>query len=276
MNRDKIDSISLWAPFVCFWYNRNLILELAKRDVVGRYRGSFLGLAWSFLNPLVMLAVYTFVFSIIFQAKWQMPTGTSNVNFALVIFVGMIIHSLFAECINKAPSLIVSNANFVKKVIFPIDVLGWVSMASAIFHFVISLIILISAQLIFNNTFSHLTLLLPIIILPLIFMSMGFSWFLSSLGVYLRDISQVTAVVTTILMFLSPIFFPKSAIPEEYQFLIELNPLTIFIEETRNIILFQIMPDWIGVMKSYAASITLMYLGYLFFQKTRRGFADVL
>jgi lipopolysaccharide transport system permease protein len=276
MNRNEIDSIALWAPFLCFWRNRNLILELAKRDVVGRYRGSIFGLAWSFFNPLVMLSVYTFVFSIVFQAKWQINTGGSNVDFALMIFAGMIIHSLFAECINKSPTIIIGNVNFVKKVIFPIDILAWVSMGSAIFHFAISLLILVFAHLIFDGLFSWKAFLLPIVIMPLILMTMGISWFLSSLGVYLRDIGQLTSVITTILMFLSPIFFPASAIPEKYSYLIALNPLTTFIEETRNILLFSNMPNWEAIAKSYVISAVVMYLGYVWFQKTRRGFADVL
>lgn len=276
MNRNKIDSISPWAPVLCFWHNRNLIIELTKRDVIGRYRGSIFGLAWSFFNPLVMLSVYTFVFSIVFQAKWQITTGTSNVDFALMIFAGMIVHTLFAECINKSPTIIISNVNFVKKVIFPIDILAWVAMGSAIFHFAISLLILVCAHLLFDGLFSWNALFLPVVIIPLILMTMGISWLLSSLGVYLRDIGQLTSVITTILMFLSPIFFPASAIPEKYNYFIALNPLTTFIEETRNILLFSNMPNWEAVAKSYAISAVVMYLGYVWFQKTRRGFADVL
>lgn len=276
MNMGKKDSIAIWAPFLCFWHNKNLILELTKRDVIGRYRGSIFGLAWSFFNPLVMLSVYTFVFSIVFQAKWKLDVGANKVDFALMIFAGMIIHSLFAECINKAPSIIIGNANFVKKVIFPLDILAWVSMGSAIFHFTVSLLILVIAHLIFDGQFSWNIIFLPVVLLPLIFMTMGISWLLSSLGVYVRDIGQLTSVITTILMFLSPIFFPASAIPEKYSYLIALNPLTIFIEETRNILLFSLMPDWNSIIKSYVISAIVLYLGYAWFQKTRGGFADVL
>jgi lipopolysaccharide transport system permease protein len=276
MNFNSSVSAAPWVVFLNFWENRGLIFELTKRDVLGRYRGSLLGLAWSFFNPLIMLAVYTFVFSIVFQAKWQIDATDNQVNFAVIIFAGMMVHGLFAECINKSPSLIVNNANFVKKVIFPIDILVWVSMGSALFHFSISLIILLIVQLLFNNEFSSFVILLPVVILPLIFISIGISWVLSSLGVYLRDINQITAVVTMILMFVSPIFFPASAIPEKYQYILTINPLTIFIESTRDVLLFDRMPNWGSIFEAYLISIIVMSAGYWWFQKTRRGFADVL
>lgn len=262
--------------FISFWKYKGLILELAKREVIGRYRGSVFGLAWSFFNPLIMLSVYTFVFSIVFQAKWQLSEVSNKVDFAVIIFAGMIIHSLFSECLNRAPTLIISNANFVKKVIFPLDVLPWVIMAGAFFHFVISLVILVSVQYFLNGQFSPYIILLPLIILPLLFVALGLTWFLSSLGVYVKDISQMVGVITTILMFLSPIFFPITAIPEKYRYLLMLNPLTLFIEETRNVVLFAIMPNWVSIIKAYIISIFVMSSGYYWFQKTRGGFADAL
>lgn len=276
MNFNSFVSAVPCAVFVNFWKNKGLIFELTKRDVLGRYKGSLFGLAWSFFNPLIMLTVYTFVFSVVFQVKWSIDATDNKVNFAVIIFAGMMVHALFSECINKSPSLIINNANFVKKVIFPIDILVWVSMGSALFHFLISLIILLMVQLLFNNSFSSFVMLLPVIILPLIFISIGISWVLSSLGVYLRDINQITAVITMILMFVSPIFFPASAIPEKYQYILTINPLTIFIEGTRNVLLFERMPDWAGIIHAYLISIVVMSVGYWWFQKTRRGFADVL
>jgi lipopolysaccharide transport system permease protein len=258
-----------------FWRNRSLIKALVQREVIGRYRGSIFGLLWSFINPVFMLLVYTFVFSVVFKAKWG-GGSDSKIEFALILFAGLIIFNLFAECINRAPSLILSNANYVKKVVFPLEIFPWVSLGTAIFHSLISLCVWLIAYIIFYGM-PHLTvLLMPLIMLPFIFLIMGLSWGLSALGVYLRDISQLVGILTTALMFLSPIFYPITALPENYQRILLFNPLTHVIEFTRDIIFWGRWPDMTTLLLLLVANLLIAYIGFVFFQKSRKGFADVL
>ncbi len=259
-----------------FWRNRSLVLALTKREVVGRYRGSVMGMAWSLFNPILMLLIYTFVFSEVFKARWGVGGEESKSVFAIALFVGMIVHGLFAECINRAPGLILSNVNYVKKVIFPLEILPWVAFASALFHTLISLLVLLLAQLIFTQQLVWTALLFPLVLLPLVFATMGFAWFLAALGVYIRDIGQMTGIFTTVLMFLSPVFYPMSALPDKYQIWLQLNPLTFIIEEGRNTLIFGKTPDMGQWCIMLLAGVLIAWGGFAWFQKTRKGFADVL
>jgi lipopolysaccharide transport system permease protein len=257
------------------WRNYSLILTLAKREVVGRYRGSFLGIFWSFFNPLFMLAVFTFVFSVVFKARWG-GGSDSKTEFALVLFAGLIVFNLFSECINRAPVLILANVNYVKKVIFPLEILPWVVLGSAMFHAGISLGIWMTAYT-FLFGLPHVTaLLLPVVFLPLVLLIMGISWILASLGVYLRDVSQFVSILTTVLMFLSPIFYPVSALPEAYRPFLLLNPLMPAIEQARNVLYWGKTPDMIMLGVYFLVASFIAWLGFAWFQKTRKGFADVL
>ncbi len=258
------------------WRNRRLVWQMTKRDVVGRYRGSLMGLAWSFFNPVLMLAVYTFVFSVVFKSRWGGSGDESKVNFAIVLFVGMIIHGLFAECVNRAPGLILSNVNFVKKVVFPLEVLPMVAMCSTLFHTAISLAILLASMLLLQVAIPATLVFLPLVILPLIVGTMGLAWFLAATGVFVRDIAQTTGLVTTILLFLSPVFYPVSVLPPAYQFWIYLNPLTFFIEQTRDVMVWGRMPDWTGLVMYFMGATAIAWGGLLWFQKSRKGFADVM
>jgi len=257
------------------WRNRSLVKASIKREVLGRYRGSFMGILWSFFNPLFMLAVYTFVFSVIFKARWN-PGSESKTEFALVLFAGMIVFNLFSECINRAPGLILGNQNYVKKVVFPLEILPWVGLGAALFHGAISLGVWLIAYLIFFGV-PHATLVyFPLVLLPFGLFIMGLSWALASLGVYLRDVGQFIGIVTTVLMFLSPLFFPASALPEEYRFLLYLNPLTPAIEQTRDVLFWGKAPDFPMLGIYLVATSLIAWLGFAWFQKTRKGFADVL
>ena len=257
------------------WRNRTLVQAMIKREVVGRYRGSILGLFWSFFNPILMLAVFTFVFSVVFKARWNAGSD-SKVEFALVVFAGLIVFNLFAECINRAPGLILSNVNYVKKVVFPLEILPWVSLGSALFHAVISLVVWTIAYVLLYGALHLTVLLLPLVFLSLLLLIMGFSWFLASLGVYLRDVSQFITILTTVLMFLSPIFYPVTALPESYRALLLLNPLTPALEHTRDVLYWGKWPDPIILGGYFLIVLLFAWLGFAWFQKTRRGFADVL
>lgn len=275
MNPHAARSISPFVLLGTLKSNRGLIYNLIKREVIGRYRGSVMGLLWSFFNPVLMLTVYTFVFSVVFKARWADGTD-SRTEFALVLFAGLMVFNLFAECLNRAPSLILGNVNYVKKVVFPLEILPVVSMGSAAFHLVISMVVWLIFYLLFFGIPQATIALLPIVLAPFLLMILGFSWFLASLGVYLRDVSQIIGVMTTALMFLSPIFYPISALPEEYHLFMQINPLTSIIEQVRNVMIWGKGLDWSAwaIYMTFAAIIA--WLGFTWFQKTRKGFADVL
>lgn len=261
--------------FASLWRNRSLVIALTKREVIGRYRGSFLGLFWSFFNPLFMLAVYTFVFSVVFKARWG--TGAeSKAEFALILFIGLIVFNLFADCAIRSPGLILSNVNYVKKVIFPLEILPFVTLASAFFHTAISLVVWVLAYTIFIGP-PHATIVyFPFVVMPLAFFVLGMLWTMSALGVYFRDLSQIVGLLTTVMMFVSPIFYPVDAVPKSYQVFIYLNPLMPAIAQMRNVMFFGINPDWSLLIAYWGAMLCIAWFGFFWFQKTRKGFADVL
>jgi lipopolysaccharide transport system permease protein len=257
------------------WRNRSLIAASARREVLGRYRGSVMGILWSFFNPLFMLAIYTFVFSVVFQARWGGGTD-SKTEFALVLFAGLMMFTLFSECITRAPNLVSTNVNYVKKVVFPLEILPVVTLLSAVFHMMISVGVWLIAYCLFFGLPHATVLMLPVIVLPFATLVMGISWLLASLGVYLRDVSQFIGVVTSVAMFLSPIFYPVSALPEKYQHLLYLNPLTPVVEMTRDVLYWGKIPDPAILCTYSICNAAIAWLGFAWFQKTRKGFADVL
>ena len=276
MNSNSPHPTSPLAMVTSVWAHRNLILRLTKREISGRYRGSFLGLAWSFFNPLLMLSIYTFVFSTVFKARWDINTQNNQAEFALVLFVGLIIHSLLAEVISRAPMQILSNANYVKKVVFPIEILSVVNVATALFHSVISFAVLLLAMLYFSGIPYITAILTPLTVLPIVPLLLGLSWLFSSLGVYIRDISQFIGLAITALMFLAPIFYPITVLPDKLQSIIFLNPLTVPIIETREVLLFDAYPNWNAISFYWLASLSICYFGFWCFQKSRKGFPDVM
>jgi lipopolysaccharide transport system permease protein len=276
MNPHAAHSTSLIALVRALWANHALIMQMTRREVVGRYKGSLFGIAWSFFNPLLMLAVYTFVFSVVFKARWGIVSGESKTEFALVLFVGLIIHNLLAEVLNRAPTHILSNTNYVKKVIFPLEILTLVNLGAAIFQTLISFIVLLLVLILLNGLPSWTVVYAPLTLLPILPLILGFGWLLTALGVYMRDIGQIIGVLTSALMFLAPVFYPVTTLPEAYRSVLYLNPLTIPIEETRAVIIFGLTPNWIELGIYTAVSISVCWMGFWWFQKTRKGFADVL
>jgi len=270
-------SISLKELGISVWKNRQLIFQMTKREITGRYKGSVLGLAWSFFNPIFMLTVYTFVFSVIFKSRWNgESSGENKVQFALILFSGLIILNLFSEILNRAPGLILANVNYVKKVIFPLEILTLVSAAASLFHFFISLSVLLFAFGVFNGFLNWTIVLVPIVILPLIILILGFAWILASLGVFLRDVGQTVVLLTTVLMFLSPVFYPVSAVPEKLRPILMLSPPSFIIEQMREIIIWGRLPNWTGLLVYMVIAVVVAWTGFALFQKTRKGFADVL
>ena len=258
------------------WKNRDLYWRLTEREVLGRYRGSFLGVAWSFLNPLAMLAVYTFIFSQVFNARWGSLEQRGPIGFAINLFAGMIVFNVFSECATRAPTAILINPNYVKKVIFPLEILPAVIVGSAFFHALTSLSVLTLFTIINDQSIQLSWLWLPFVWLPLLLGCMALSWILSALGVFLRDLGQLVSVAVSMLMFLSPIFFPLSALPNRWQPLLSLNPLTGLIEQTRQILVAGKMPEPSYLLLSTIASLFICEIAFRGFINAKRAFADVM
>lgn len=267
---------SLVALAKGLWRNRQLIAQMTKREVIGRYRGSVMGLAWSFLHPVCMLIVYTFVFSVIFKSRWGVGGEESNAQFAVVLFVGMIVHGLFAEVLNRAPALILTNVNYVKKVVFPLEILPVIAMGAALFHSTVSVGVLLATFGLFNGHLHWTAVFAPLVLLPLVMLTLGLAWMLAFLGVFLRDVGQTIGIITTVMLFLSPIFYPVSALPEEFRPWLMANPLTFIIEQAREVLIWGRMPNWMGLGGYTLVAVAIAWTGYALFQKTRKGFADVL
>ncbi|WP_331351951.1 ABC transporter permease [Cellvibrio sp. UBA7671] len=262
--------------FTQAWKHKTLIWQLLRRDIQSRYRGSVLGLLWSLGTPMIMLAIYTFVFQYIFKSRWNDSAGDTTLSFAIVLFLGLSIHGLLAEILTKSPVLITGNPNFVKKIVFPLELLSWITLFGAIFTFLISFGLLLLFILIELRSIPLTALLLPIILLPYLLLLLGLSWILAALGVYLRDIQQITGTLATLMLFLSPIFYSVNILPENMQMLIFINPLSFVVESARAVLIYGKLPDFVGLAIYSFVSMGVAALGYVFFRKVRPGFADVL
>lgn len=263
------------GPFSALLQHRSLSIELAKRDVLGRYRGASFGMLWSLISPFLMLMVYTFAFGSLMKSRWpQIEHGQAS--YSVILFVGLIVHGFFAECFNRAPSLVTGNPNFVKRVIFPLEILPWSTVSSALFNTFMNFIVFLALNLAMGGALTWTILLAPVVFAPLVILTLGVCWLLAAFGVYLRDISQVTGVVATVMLFLSSAMFPIKAIPEQYRILFELNPLTFIIDQMREVALWGNLPDWGGLLVYTLLSIVVFYLGFACFHFSRKGFADVL
>jgi lipopolysaccharide transport system permease protein len=253
----------------------SLTSELAKREVLGRYRGASFGLFWSLLTPFFLLCVYTFAFGSVLGSHWpQIESGRTH--FSIILFTGLIVHGFFAECFSRAPGLVVSNPNFVKKVIFPLEILPWPMVLSALFHLLMNVIVFMVLHYAIDRQFAWTIVLFPIVMLPLVVLTLGISWILASLGVYLRDISQVTGVISMAMLFLSSAMMPLASVPQSYRWVFELNPLTFIIDQAREVMLWGRMPDWLGLGLYLVVAIAVMYGGRAWFMVSKQGFADVL
>ena len=256
--------------------HRYLFLQMLRRDVQQRYRGSQLGFLWAFLYPIMMLLVYTFVFGMVMRVKWGIA-GQDNIDFGLILFAGLLCHGLLAEVVIGAVGQISGNAQYVKKVVFPLHILSLVSICNALFHMLLGTLILLAIFLFTGNSLSWTMLLAPLVLLPFAIFLLGMSWFIAVLGVYVRDLSQFIGVIITMLLFLGPIVYPFSRVPEAIQpYVLWLNPLTIVVENFRAVMLFNEMPDWVNLGIYSVFAILMLILGSWFFKRTRDGFADAI
>ena len=254
-----------------------LIMQLTKRQIQQRFKGSMLGAAWVFITPILMLAVYTFVFKSVLKAKWPGNEDANNIEFALQIFSGLLIFNLFAEVLSRAASLVTEQPNMVKKVIFPLPILAWVNVLSAVFFALVSFLVLLVGAWFMRGELSVHVLATPLLLILLLPLLLGLSWGLSALGVYLRDLTQIITLVLTPLMFLSPIFYPTAALPEFVQGFMVLNPLVIPIELLRDMVMQGQWPQQGMALFIYLiVAGGIMGLGAAGFHKLKKGFADVL
>lgn len=259
------------------WEKLRLIDTLVRREVGGRYRGTLFGAFWSLLSPLLMLLVYTIMFGVVYKIRWPgLSDKASMGEFAVILFSGLIVFQPFAEVINRAPTLITSNPNYVKKIVFPLEVLVPVALGTALFHAAISLVVLFVFMIPVHGLMPWTAVLLPVVVVPYSLSILGLGWFLASLGTYVRDIGQVLGTLVTALMFLSPIFFPSSALPEWLRPWLALNPVALPVEAARDLLVFGRLPNFSALAVYALVSLMVITLGYLWFAKTRRGFADVL
>ena len=260
------------------WRNRSLLWQMSSRNVQVRYRGSVLGLVWSFVQPLMMLCVYTFVFSIVFKAKWGVDAAAQGGKgaFAVIMFCGMSMYNLFSEATNLSCICVTGNSNLVKKVIFPLEILPF-SQVLATFAVGMAwfLLLFVGAWQILGFV-GWTMLLLPVVLAPLVLFTLGVSYFVAALGVFVRDTQYVMGVILQVLFFATPIFYPISAVPENLRWILEYNPLTVFIEQARNVFLYGLMPDWKFLGIAALVSCAVLQMGYFFFVRTKKGFADVL
>lgn len=269
---------SIYQPFAFLstgWRHRALIARLASRQIQARQRGSVLGMAWTVLHPLLMLAIYTFVFSVVFQSRWEVQDG-GRAQFALFLFTGMTIYSIFSQCVNEAPSLMTGNITYIKQMRFPIEIFSWVSLAVALFDFCVSGLVLVAFLFAIEGVPPVQALYVPLVLVPVLLLALSASWFVASIGVFFRDIAQLTGLFTTALLFLSPIFYPASRIPESLHRLYFANPFASILEMAKGSLFAGATPDWRVFALLMVGSWACAWSGYVWFMRTKRGFADVL
>ncbi len=272
---DRSIRLSVMAPVAQLIDKRGLIYSLSRQKIVSRYRGSIIGPAWALLAPAMHLAIYTLVFGVIFKPRWA-TESTETTEYALLLYLGLCVFWFLSECISEAPGLIREHSNFVKKVVFPLEVLVWESVARAVFHLCLRLVVYLVAYCVIEGWPPVTACLLPIVLVPLVFFTAGLSWLLSAIGVFARDVGEFVSLALTALLFLSPVFYALESVPEAFRFLMQLNPLTEPVGELRDIAYFGRWLDPRSWLVSLGASYAVAWVGYAFFRRIRGGFADVL
>ena len=254
------------------WRHRYLLGQLVKRDVLLRYRGAMFGVAWIFLSPLFMLVIFAFVFGQIFQARWTQQA--SGLPFWLLLYSGLITFNIFAETLSRAPTAVRGYTAFVKKIIFPVHILPVVPLGAALVHGTFNYLILL-ATLALVGGFHAQVLLFPVLLLPVLLLALGLSWFVAAWGVFIKDMTQIVPMFVQMLMFLSPVFYPASAVPAALRPLYRYNPLGAIIETTRAVVTGEAV-EWGAWGIALGVCLTVAMLGYAFFQHSREEFADAL
>lgn len=257
------------------WKNRELIMRFVQRDISSRYRDSLLGIVWSFMTPVLMLAIYGFVFGVIFKSRWG-ALSSNKAAFPLILFCGLTTYNIFAETVTRAPQLIVGNVNYVKKVVFPLAIFPIISVLSSVVNAIIAFSILFVGLSVFLGVLHWTTLLLPIVMIPLVLLSLGLGWFFASLGVFVRDIGQILNIAVQAIMYLSPVFYPANAIPPKLRVVYDINPLSNVVDNVRNVVIWGTYPHWGQYFMWLGICGAVAVAGYMWFERTKDGFADVV
>jgi lipopolysaccharide transport system permease protein len=263
------------APLACLLGSSELVYYLTRQRIVARYRGSWLGVAWALLSPALNLAIFTLVFGVIFEPRWT-TKETDTTEYALLLYLGLCAFWFVSECVAEAPGLVVQHSHYVKKVVFPLEILSWVSVSTASFHAAVRLLVFVVADLGIHGHLPLTLVLLPLVWLPLGLMALGLSWLLAAVGVFARDLGEVVALGLTATLFLSPVFYPIESVPESFRWLIAANPLTLPITQLRAVAYFGVLPDLGGWLVIGAVTYAVAVLGHAFFMRSRRAFPDVL
>lgn len=259
-----------------FWRHRRLIAAFAVNGVAARYRGSWFGLLWPFVQPLLLIAVFSFVFAYVMPLKWVGEPGGSAVSFPLFLYSGFVVFSLFSETVASAPGLLLGQANLVKKVVFPLEVLAIASVTTAMAFFLMNLAVFVAALWIWGPGVAPTWPWAVLLVLPLYLFLIGISWFLSALTVYVRDLVHIIGLVVSAIMFVTPVFYPLHSVSPRVQGILLLNPLTVVIEGLRGALIAGTAPDWAALGLLWGVALVALQLGWWWFRRLREGFADVL
>jgi lipopolysaccharide transport system permease protein len=265
-----------WRVVSHFLGNRQLTWQFMRREVLGRYRGTFFGVLWSFMTPLMMLTIYTVVFGLIFEGRYVADGSETRMMYALALFCSLNFFHFFAEAVNRAPHLVLEHPNFITRVVFPLEIFAVAAVSAAGVHLLISMSLLLAGALITGVGIPPTVLYLIPLLLPLVLFSLGITWLLSSAGLFVRDIQALTGPLTTVLMFVSAVFYPLSRVPEGFRWLFGLNPVAQIVEQSRRIMIQGLALDWTTWGLLMAAALIVFHLGFSFFMKTKHLFADRL
>ncbi|WP_157123153.1 ABC transporter permease [Pandoraea oxalativorans] len=277
--RFQVDNTAKMHPFKVFAAvqdrRRHLLWEMTKRDLSSRYKGARLGMLWAVLLPLAMLGVYSYVFGVVFKSRWG-AAGASDFPFPLVLFAGLIVFNFFAECVNRAPTLVSSSPNLVKKSVFPLEILPWMTVLTAGINSSISIAILLIGEWLWVGHVPLTAVLFPLMLLPVAFVALGVSWFLASLGVYVRDVAQLVGLGMTASLFFTPIFYPPTSVPEALRGFTAMNPLAAQVQSMRDVLLWGRLPGIAAFLTALLVGWGAAWMGWIWFSHTSDGFADVL
>lgn len=254
----------------------NLLRQLVAQEIRSRYLGSMLGLAWLVLVPLLTLALYSVVFGGFMKARWATQQVSGVSSFALVLFPGLLVFNYFADCVNRAPSLVLSNPNYVKKVVFPLPVLGFSTALAALVQFFAGILVWCALSLWLGHPLTWRILLVPVVMAPFVLLVLGLVWAAAAIGVYVRDLLSFAPIATQLLMFLSPVLYPVENVPPRIQWIFALNPLTFVVEQVRALLLTSAPFPWWSLAGYACVGLAVALLGLKLFRALRPGFADVI